>query len=142
MSKTVEPVVLSPDVQPVHYKLEITPDLDRLEFLGNEKIDVVVSASTKSVTLHCKEIDIQSVSFTSKDATSAPVAVEQIAYHLKDTTVTFIFDGELAVGEGVLDISFRGILNGDMAGFYKSSYSDVDGKKMTMASTQFEGKMN
>jgi hypothetical protein len=33
---------------------------------------------------------------------------------------------------------FSGILNGDMSGFYKSNYSDADGNKKVMASTQFE----
>jgi hypothetical protein len=32
----------------------------------------------------------------------------------------------------------KGILNGDMSGFYKSNYSDADGNKKVMASTQFE----
>ena len=35
-------------------------------------------------------------------------------------------------------IRFRGLLNGDMAGFYKSNYVNADGKKSIMASTQFE----
>ena len=40
--------------------------------------------------------------------------------------------------KGVLKMSYSGILNGDMAGFYKSNYSDADGNKKVMASTQFE----
>jgi hypothetical protein len=57
---------------------------------------------------------------------------------MKLTTVTFVFDGELPVGEAVLTCKFKGILNGDMSGFYKSNYSDADGNKKVMASTQFE----
>ena len=38
----------------------------------------------------------------------------------------------------MLMISFRGVLNSDMAGFYRSSYVDSDGNKKVMASTQFE----
>lgn len=138
MSKKVSPVVLPPSVTPAHYSLEISPDLERLEFLGTEDIDVIVSADTNQITVHSKEIHVLQASFASKDASEKKPKLVQISYHLIDNTVTFTFDGTLPHGNGVLHIEFRGILNGDMAGFYKSSYADADGKKMTMASTQFE----
>lgn len=66
------------------------------------------------------------------------IALLEICYNLEYTTVSFRFREELPVGTGHLKITFDGILNGDMAGFYKSSYSDADGRKQIMASTQFE----
>ena len=49
-----------------------------------------------------------------------------------------VFDGPLPPGAGQLSLRFRGILNGDMSGFYRSHYTDADGNKKVMASTQFE----
>ncbi len=57
---------------------------------------------------------------------------------MKATTVTFTFPSELPVGEGVLTIKFSGILNNQMAGFYRSNYTDIHGVSKVMASTQFE----
>ena len=57
---------------------------------------------------------------------------------MKYNTVKFTFDSSLPVGEGVLSIKYKGILNSDMAGFYKSTYADANGNKKIMASTQFE----
>ena len=64
--------------------------------------------------------------------------MEQISYHLVDTTVSLHFADELPVGAGIVSMSFDGILNSDMAGFYKSGYVDADGNKKVMANTQFE----
>lgn len=124
--------VLLPDaVHPVHYNLSIEPDLERLEFLCEQEVKCVVRKDTKEIVLHSKEISITSATYESLSAI-------EISYHLVDTTVTIRFNENLPIGAGVLKLSFRGILNGDMAGFYKSGYTDADGNKKVMASTQFE----
>merc|ERR1740130_187163 len=53
-------------------------------------------------------------------------------------TSTFSFDEVLPVGKGVLEIKFRGTLNAEMAGFYRSEYTNNAGEKKRMAVTQFE----
>ena len=62
----------------------------------------------------------------------------QISYDLKHNTVAITFENKVELGSGSIVIKFRGILNGDMAGFYKSSYTDANGVKKIMGSTQFE----
>mmetsp|Transcript_20947 Transcript_20947/g.30195 ORF Transcript_20947/g.30195 Transcript_20947/m.30195 type:complete len:870 (-) Transcript_20947:137-2746(-) len=132
-----ERVLLPTCVTPVHYALELTPDLELFKFDGSVDVDVVVSSATDEVVLHSKEIHVKHASFVSTVSGQRPSLVS-VSYHLVDTTLTLKFDTPLAVGEGKLHIEFEGILNGDMAGFYKSSYVDADGKKQVMASTQFE----
>jgi aminopeptidase N len=131
-----ERVVLPTQLIPTHYSLELSPDLEQLIFTCNEEIHVTVREETDRVTLHAREITIESISF--KEANGKQVGVVEINYNTKYHTVAFVFDGTLPVGEGSLIIKYRGILNGDMAGFYKSQYSDVHGNKKNMASTQFE----
>jgi aminopeptidase N len=87
--------------------------------------------------LHSKEITIKEASFVNVASGKGPALLE-IAYQLVDTTVTLTFAEALPLGEGQLKIKFQGILNGDMSGFYKSGYTDADGKKQIMGSTQFE----
>lgn len=96
-----------------------------------------VREETDLVTLHAREITVHSVSFVYNDGRVAPPAIET-RYNSKSHTVAFLFDGKLTVGEGKLVLHFQGILNSDMAGFYKSSYVDAHGEKKVMASTQFE----
>lgn len=130
---SIERVILPQNLYPEHYHLELKPDLKSLTFDGNLKVDVDVRFATKSVTLNSKELVVKSASFS-----NSSLKLEGISYHLSDTTVTLTFDQEFPIGKGSLNIVFSGILNGDMAGFYKSSYSDADGKQQVMASTQFE----
>lgn len=64
-----ERVVLPTDLVPSHYTLELTPSLDRLDFYCNEEIVVDVVKEVKEVTLHSRDIYVESVSF--KSATSS-----------------------------------------------------------------------
>jgi aminopeptidase N len=133
-----ERVTLPADVVPQHYSLELTPNLEKLDFVCNEVIHVMVGkAGVQEVTLHSKEIFIESASFVSSGEGENPTVTE-ISYNVKYHTVKLTFDKALPAGAGKLHIHFRGILNGDMAGFYKSTYADANGNKKIMASTQFE----
>lgn len=138
MTTEVQRVVLPTSVTPVNYNLEITPDLERFTFAGSEDIDVDVSKEVDSITVHSKEIFVTAVHFKSAVPDSNVIKAAEISYHLVDTTVRFTFPEKIPLGAGVLHIEFTGILNGDMAGFYRSGYADADGKKMVMGSTQFE----
>ena len=46
---------------PEHYQLILTPNLKDATFTGNEKIDVVLSGPTNSITLNAAEIKFQTV---------------------------------------------------------------------------------
>lgn len=129
---TVARVVLPQELYPLHYALEIAPDLANLVFAGTVAIAVLVKQKTNRVTLHSRDLVVEAASF---DASNSAV---QIAYNLSDHTVLLTFESDMLPGEGSLVIRYRGVLNGDMAGFYKSSYTDADGVKRTMANTQFE----
>jgi puromycin-sensitive aminopeptidase len=132
-----ERVILPQDLFPSHYHLELTPDLENLCFTCHEEIVVEVRKETTEVTLHAREIALETVSFRSDVGGEEKKAME-FSYHNKLHTVKITFEDKISVGSGRLIIKYRGILNGDMAGFYKSSYSDANGNKKVMASTQFE----
>lgn len=132
-------VTLPIDVAPIHYSLELTPDLESLEFYCDEVIHVnVTKENVNEVTLHSKEIFIETASFTSVAGSYGGPSVVEINYNVQFNTVKLVFDAALPVGEGSIVLRFRGILNGDMCGFYKSTYADANGNKKVMASTQFE----
>jgi puromycin-sensitive aminopeptidase len=129
-----KPIRLSKDVVPVHYTITLTPDLEAHVFSGTETIDIQVKKNTKSITIHAKDLELFDVSIKQGKVI---VNAKDISYDDKHESATFTFEKSITVGRAKLTISFRGILNDLMRGFYKSRYH-VDGKEHFMATTQFE----
>lgn len=130
-------VMLPRKCLPKEYILTLTPDLKNFVFDGIMDVNVVVSEATTTVVLHSRDLFIKSVSYKSDSLASSIKAVE-INHNLRLHTLTLVFENVLPVGEGILMFKFQGELNDQMAGFYRSSYKNIDGKSCIMASTQFE----
>ena len=90
-SITDERVLLPSSVTPSHYSLTLVPDLVALTFSCEEEIRVTVSSSTCEVKLHSKEISVVSASFKGVDGEE--LSLNEMSYHLIDTTVTLKFSG-------------------------------------------------
>eukprot|EP00049_Salpingoeca_infusionum_P010151 m.171714 g.171714 ORF g.171714 m.171714 type:complete len:874 (+) comp14559_c0_seq1:346-2967(+) len=133
---TEERVLLPQDLYPSHYDVELVPDLVKFTFDGKVKISVEVRNATKTVTLHSRELAISTASFS--NTTGFTTSVATISFDIKAMTVTMVFEEEMPTGQGFLDIEFVGQLNNQMAGFYRSTYTDINGDKKIMASTQCE----
>lgn len=126
-------VRLSKNVIPISYKIQLRPDLDNFTFEGTETITLSIFKKTKVLTVHSKEIEID----TAHILIGKEKAFAKISYDIKNETATFIFSRLIPVGKTKLILAFRGILNDKMRGFYRSKYQ-VDGKERHMATTQFE----
>jgi aminopeptidase N len=117
--------------------------LDAFVFKGSCSIEFkvvpskLVSENNKSITLHAKELGFISASYTQG---STKVKADEIRVNLKATTVEFVFGKEIdeSIEQLMLTIEYSGLLNNEMAGFYRSSYTDINGQSKIMASTQFE----
>jgi puromycin-sensitive aminopeptidase len=131
----VKSVRLSKDVIPKEYKIELKPDLENFTFSGKETITLEVLKKTKTLTLHSKEMDVETAHMS--DMWENKVFAEKISYDKKTETVTFSFPKIIEKGKVELTIIFQGILNDKMRGFYRSKYF-VKGKESIMATTQFE----
>ena len=130
MQKKKPKVRLSKEVVPIKYDIKLHPDLENFTFGGIESITLNLLKETKEITLHSKEIDIETARLD-KEFT------KKISYNQKAETVTFIFDKKIPKGRHTLTIAFQGILNDKMRGFYRSSYV-YEGKVHNIATTQFE----
>lgn len=96
-----------------------------------------VKEDTKSISLNSLEVDIHSTKITSggSEITSSPM----LAYNEDSQITTISFDKSIPAGtKAQLTHTFTGSLNDKMAGFYRSSYKDKDGKTKYIASTQME----
>lgn len=116
-------------VVPEHYTLTLTPDLKAATFAGTESIEVTVKEPARSITLNAAEIAFQSVTV------EAGGVRQTAAVTLNDEKqqATFKFAEPLAAGKAVLSISYTGILNNQLRGFYLSKTAHRN-----YAVTQFE----
>jgi aminopeptidase N len=140
------------------YDLSIEPDLDAFTFAGECSLECAVDSAklndenANKIILHAKELAFLSAEYkvvasadgaaatTSTSTAAATVKADQINVSIAETTVTFVFPTAIpsSATKVVLTISYVGILNNQMAGFYRSSYTDIDGNSKIMGSTQFE----
>ena len=124
--------------------MDLTPNLETFIFDAVVKVefqvdkDKINDENNKVITLHAKELLIESAAYQVKGQ-SETFAMEHMTLNNKEHTVKFVFGEPIQAGENIiLTITYKGFLNNQMAGFYRSSYTDITGATKTMASTQFE----
>jgi aminopeptidase 2 len=129
--------VLPKNVKPVHYDLTLEPDFEKFTYEGTVSIDLDVAEDTTSISLNTNELTIHSAQVSDGDKTiseSPNVSTDHDAQ-----TTKFSFDQTIPGGsKAKLTIVFSGILNDNMAGFYRSSFKAEDGSTTYMATTQME----
>ena len=123
-------------VRPTAYRLTLAPDLETFTFEGSQEVSIEVTRPTTDVVLNCVEIDIRFASIVMPDGSRRQA--EAIVLDEETETATITFAEELQAGPTELSMEFSGELNDKLRGFYRSSYTDVDGNQRWMATTQFE----
>jgi len=121
-------------VKPERYKIMLKPNLETFIFEGEEAIYLVLEKSTKVITLHSVDLEIESVEWVHKNH---ELWAGKIKYNKKSETATFIFAKSLEKGKGELRLKFKGLLTDKMRGFYRSKYTH-EGLDKHLATTQFE----
>ncbi|KAJ3182652.1 Aminopeptidase 2 mitochondrial [Geranomyces variabilis] len=124
---------------PVHYRVEITPDLVNFVYKGVVDIDLKVKETISTIVCNSNELKIHSASVkTVFQKTESSQTATKISYDEKVQTASFDFPNAIEAGStATLHIEFEGKHNDKMAGFYRSSYTR-DGVKKHMVVTQFE----
>ena len=143
---------------PRHYDIDYTTiDLERHVFAGTVTISVdtpkpvptltsspnaagahVSAPPPQVILLHAIEIDILSASFVCDDVKAEAY---EFRYYLPSQTCALLFSPSSIPSSctgGKLIIAFRGVLNDLMHGLYRSTYQSLDGRELTIATTQFE----
>ena len=152
LTTAVQAQRLAGGVHPEHYSLTLTPDLMTAAFSGEETIDVVLDAPSKSITLNAADIKFGEVKAYSQPVASydygklgsqpRPLSAIEADRHPQIATTTldaskeqatFTFANELPAGKVTLAIRYTGILNDKLRGFYLSKT-----KARNYAVTQFE----
>ena len=126
-------VRLSKNIIPTEYDIQLKPDLENFTFEGIETITLDILKPTKTLTLHSKEIEIE----TAEALLPQGKVFAKISYNEKAETASFTFSKNIPKGITRVTLVFKGILNDKMRGFYRSKYI-ADGKEHHIATTQFE----
>jgi aminopeptidase N/puromycin-sensitive aminopeptidase len=116
---------LPANVRPEHYALAITPDIPSATFSGSETIDLTLAAPANAITLNALDLKIPSATANGKPGTVTLDAAKEQA--------TIRFAEPLPAGPVALKLTFTGILNDKLRGFYLSKTAT-----QTLAVTQFE----
>ena len=120
---------------PERYELTLTPDLDDASFAGEARIQVRISDPVTEVVLNAIELEIHEVELNDESGNrlEGTVALDEA-----EQRAVITLEGTAGPGIWNLHLTFTGILNDKLHGFYRSTFKDDDGRERTIATTQFE----
>ena len=130
-----EPYRLPRSVLPRRYELTITPDLDKATFAGEERVEVELTEAVDRVVLNAAELEIDRAEIELPDGSAV---ASEVTLDEQEERATLTLASEVTAGDAVVVLTFRGVLNDKLHGFYRSTYRDGGGKEHTIATTQFE----
>ena len=129
-SAALDPYRLPRHTAPTRYDLTLEPDLDFATFTGRVRIGVTSITTADELVLNSIELDVVTCSV---DGSTADFRLDVGTERLVITP-----DGGVTVGEHVVEIDFRGTLNDQLRGFYRSTYRDASGNERVIATTQMQ----
>jgi len=103
-------------VVPTHYALWFAPDLQDATFRGRETIDVTVPNPTTTITLNAAEIQFGAVTITA----GGRMQTARVALDDRNEMATLTVPRALPKGTASIQITYKGILNDKLRGFYLS----------------------
>src|ERR1700724_54255 len=122
-------------VIPAAYRLRLSPDLEAATFEGTVEIDVEIAEPVTSIALNAIELEVAPATVRSGEhelVSARPVFEETYE------TATFTFAEPVPVGSATISLTFSGILNDKLRGFYLSTFEDVNGVTHRIATSQLE----
>lgn len=146
--ETVTGYRLPNTTSPLRYDVELTTHVhdhgsaNQFDFEGKVSVSLqVLEQNVQNITLHHRRITVTHVKLSEAGTTGNNVIVDDDSSFSTDETYEFLIvhsPSTLKVGTYMLEINYHGVLRSDNGGFYRSSYTDANGKTRWIATTQFE----
>ncbi|XP_051785804.1 glutamyl aminopeptidase [Erpetoichthys calabaricus] len=124
---------------PVHYDLEMKPDLVKNMYTGTTTIHLTVSKTTKHLWMHIRETfvtELPRLQQQSGDELQL-IGVLRCFEFKKHEYLVVEAERPLAPGDYQLKLNFQGSLSGSLVGFYKTTYVE-NGIVKSIAATDHE----
>ncbi|KAG0307651.1 hypothetical protein BGZ98_010173 [Dissophora globulifera] len=130
---------LQGSIIPIHYNLKIVPCPVNFSFLGVCSIEICIAEPTFIITLHAKELNIQTASTRDHILNGYNITATSVSYNVEEETITLEFPEILHAGPSwILDVTYIGLVNDKLNGFYRSVYTDADNNVHQLTTTQFQ----
>nr|XP_006119336.1 glutamyl aminopeptidase [Pelodiscus sinensis] len=127
-------------INPVHYELEIKPEMDANSYTGTVNISIKLDKPTQHLWLHLRETKITEMPVLRKSS-GQQIALRDCFKYEQHEYVVMEAEEKLsptaANDNYVLTLKFKGSLNGSLAGFYRTTYTE-NGVTKSIAVTDHE----
>lgn len=128
------------NTRPISYNISLFTDihLGVFDFNGTVRITIEAVQNSNEITIHSRQITIESISLYSSDS---ELIQENVLFdEVEDLEFLVIKPTSLLIAtqQYIVEITYRGTLRDDNMGFYRSSYKDPEGETKWLATTQFE----
>jgi aminopeptidase N len=124
-------VVLPDDVEPIEYRIDVTPDPLAPTFTATVEIDLDVRRATSRIVLNSAELVID------RAALGGEARAPAIAYDEQGETATFAFAHPIARGRHTLTLAYHGLIHDQPEGLFALKYATPQGEARALF-TQFE----
>lgn len=124
-------------MMPLHYELNLHPNLTTMTFKGSVTISLQALQATWNIILHSTGHNISRVTFMSA-VSSQEKQVEVLEYPFHEQIAIVAPEALLKGHNYTLKIEYSANISSSYYGFYGISYTDENNKKKYFAATQFE----
>jgi puromycin-sensitive aminopeptidase len=130
---STNPFRLPRNVIPAHYDLHLEPDLDTFTFEGSVSIRVGITETLDEIVLNAAEIEMKTMALRGEDT---DIPVTGVTYDEEYARATLKLAEPASPGTYTLDLTYTGLINDQLRGFYRSIYRDEDGNEHVIATSQ------
>ncbi|KAM6301234.1 glutamyl aminopeptidase [Aegotheles albertisi] len=127
-------------VKPVHYDLEMKPEMEKDFYTGTVSISIALEKSTSHLWLHLRETKITEMP-TLRKSSGQQIALNDCFGYQPQEYIVMKAETELSVSDEsdpyILTLKFQGWLNGSLVGFYRTTYTE-NGQIKSIAATDHE----
>ncbi|XP_009930430.2 glutamyl aminopeptidase [Opisthocomus hoazin] len=127
-------------VKPVHYDLEMKPEMEQDNYTGTVSISIALEKSTSYLWLHLRETKITEMP-TLQKSSGQQIALNDCFEYESQEYIVMKAEAELSVTNEndpyILTLKFQGWLNGSLVGFYRTTYTE-NGEIKSIAATDHE----
>ncbi|KFV46642.1 Glutamyl aminopeptidase, partial [Tyto alba] len=127
-------------IKPVHYDLEMKPEMERDIYTGTVSISIALEKSTSYLWLHLRETKITEMP-TLRKSSGQQIALNDCFGYKPQEYIVMKAEAELTgTNESdpyILTLKFQGWLNGSLVGFYRTTYTE-NGQIKSIAATDHE----